>query len=245
MTATGRKTKTRPTMAIVQFGVTVTGLRGTVGGGTFSANKSGPYMKAWARGTNARTARQTTQRNRIGKWAQTWQTLTSTQRTNWDTYAALPAQDLVNSLGETYSVSGFAWYVTLNNALEQAGAGPISNAPVLGTPAAPLLTGYVPKATGAATETRVGFNAADPNLTMVKAVWQVISNSAGRLVAPYEFRLCTVEAPSGTSINFQAESEARFGVQIAGQRGYVRTYNQNSEGRRSSPASFSNIEVTA
>jgi hypothetical protein len=173
-----------------------------------------------------------------------WQTITGAQRTAWDTYAALPAQELTNSLGEAYYVSGFDWFVSCNTHLEEAGDAAISAAPVLAVPATTMLVSYVPKATGAASSTRCGFNAASPTLTMKKAVWQVVGSSVGRTVAPYRYRLMTIEAPSGVNINFQTETEAVFGTSQAGQRGYLLVQNQNSEGRRGPFSGFSNIEFT-
>ncbi len=80
-------------MAIAKFGPTVTGLRGTVAGTTFSANKSGPYARGWSRGANPRSSLQSTQRGRLGALAAAWRDLTQVQRDDWIVYAALPAQD--------------------------------------------------------------------------------------------------------------------------------------------------------
>lgn len=231
-------------MAIVKLGTLIVGIRGTVGGTTFSANKAGPYSKIWQRGSNPRTQKQATQRNFLAETSAQWRGLSGANKTAWNTFAAQPAQELFNSLGEGYFVSGFAWYVKLSTNLMLANESPIATAPVLAVPAQPDLISYVPKASGAASQTRVGFNAASPTLTMKKAVMQYIGNSAGASVPPHKLRLMTIVAPTGQNITFQSPSESTFGTIAAGQRGYVEVRNQNAEGRRGPAQVFYNIEVT-
>jgi hypothetical protein len=45
-------------MAIVSFGAPITGMRGSIGGITYSGNKSGAYAKIWAKSANVRTPKQ-------------------------------------------------------------------------------------------------------------------------------------------------------------------------------------------
>lgn len=101
-------------MAILKFGPIVTGARGTIAGSIFSANQSGPYARAWSKPANQRSPKQTTARAALSAYAQIWRTLTPVQRAAWDAFAALPAQDRINSLGETYSISGFNWHLKIN-----------------------------------------------------------------------------------------------------------------------------------
>jgi len=49
-------------MARVEMGTIVVGLRGTVGGLTFSTNRSGPHCHVWTRSGNARTSLQSGRR---------------------------------------------------------------------------------------------------------------------------------------------------------------------------------------
>ena len=86
-------------MAIALIGAPLAGVRGTLGGITFSANKGGPYIKLWAKPPNPRTSRQTIERGFLGRMPELWRALTGVQQTAWDTFAALGAQDLTNSLG--------------------------------------------------------------------------------------------------------------------------------------------------
>jgi hypothetical protein len=66
-----------------------------------------------------------------------WNALSSAQRTAWDTFAALGAQALINSLGETYYASGYNWFVKCNVRLLRVGRTPISAVPVTARPSAP------------------------------------------------------------------------------------------------------------
>jgi hypothetical protein len=226
------------------MGTLIVGVRGTVGGATFSANKAGPYAKVWNRGSNPRTQRQLFQRNSLVQPSAGWRALSAANKTAWNTFAALPAQQLTNTLGVAYYISGFAWYVKLSTNLILAGAAPIATAPVLAVPAVPDLTSYSPKATGAASQTRVGFNAASPTLGMLKAVFQVVGNSAGASVPPTRMQLMTIANVVGTLISIQTPTEQRYGTIVAGQRGYVSTRNQNAEGRRSPEQVFYNFIFT-
>jgi len=136
-------------MSIVVFGPLVTGARGTIAGTIFSANKSGPYARGWNRGPNPRSTGQAGQRGRTSGMAKTWRGLTQVQRDAWDVWAALPAQEKFNSLGESYFASGFNWYVAINDRLLYIGRGSRATPPVIARPAAPTLSDMQIAHTGA------------------------------------------------------------------------------------------------
>ena len=231
-------------MAIAKFGVIVAGVRGTIGGSTFSANKAGPYLKSWAKGGDQRSTLQTVQRNRIARWAQGWQGITGAQRTDWDTYAALPAQELTNSLGDPYYVSGFAWYVNLNTALQAAGAGPISAAPVLATPGTSIINSFNVRSTASGLGCFIDFNGGDPTLTMNKAIFISLANSLGRAVRPTRPRFIKIGVPAGPRfVIFTTEINTIFGTLQIGQKAFAFIYAQNSEGRRG-PVLAATTEIT-
>lgn len=129
-------------MAIVKFSTPITGLRGTIGGLIFSANKSGPHVKPWTRSANPRTSPQTIQRAHLATMPGLWTALTGVQQTAWDTFAALAAQDLENPLGETYSASGYNWFCKCNIRLIRMGITPITTTPTQARPAAPSVTDF-------------------------------------------------------------------------------------------------------
>ncbi len=223
-------------MAILTFAAPVSGLRGKVGGLIYSANKAGPFVKTWGKGSNPRTAPQTQQRANLVQFAQNWKNLTAAQRTDWDTYAALPAQDKTNSLGETFSISGFAWYVALSNNLKRAGAAAIDSAPLLGTPATPIIQDARLVDDGFAGDSRIRLTAGSPTLTAEHIVTGVVLNSEGRATATINRTWLNTEVPNvGRAVFFQDEINAKFGTIQTTQFGFFEIQIQNAEGRQGAP----------
>jgi len=101
-------------MALIKYSSLVDGIRGTVGGVTFSANRAGPYAKEWAGPTNPRSSLQSKTRAQLGCLPTYWRALEQGERDGWDTWAADPAQEKTNSLGEAYYVSGFNQFLACN-----------------------------------------------------------------------------------------------------------------------------------
>jgi len=130
-------------MAIAKFAAPIAGLRGTIGGVTYSANKSGPYVKQWSRSANQRTYNQQVQRAYIAGLASEWRSLSTALKAEWSAFAALPAQELTNSLGEAYYASGFNWFVKCNTRLDRAGRAHITAVPTQARPAAPTLSSFL------------------------------------------------------------------------------------------------------
>ena len=126
-------------MAIIKVSAPVAGIRGTVGGMIYSANKSGAYVRRWTGPINPRSGPQSIQRGNVGGMAAAWRALTSGQRADWDTYAGEPEQELTNPLGESYYASGWNWYVSCNTNLARVGRAPIEDAPTVAVPAAPTM----------------------------------------------------------------------------------------------------------
>lgn len=100
-------------MAIVKFAEPIAGIRGTVGGVIYCANASGAYVRTYSKPPSATTTKQSAQRILFSTMAAGWKALSSTNRNLWIAWAADPAQELTNSLGEAYYASGFNWYATL------------------------------------------------------------------------------------------------------------------------------------
>jgi len=226
-------------MGIVVFAAPVSGIRGKVGGIVYSANKSGPYIKQWGKGSNPRTADQTEHRADLVQFSQRWDSLTTAEKDDWDTYAALPAQDKTNSLGETYSASGFAWYIEINLNLKAGGAAIIDTAPTGGTPGTPILNLVRLFATAGGTASNITLDGASPGLTGLQAIKGVLVNSEGR-TAQAEIRpvmAVTLRFGATNNFRFQTGLEARFGTVQLNQRIFVTTQFQNAEGRRSATAS--------
>lgn len=124
-------------MALLKFAPEILGIRGSAAGATFSANKSGPYMKRFAAPVNPSTAAQQTRRTAIANIAATWRTLSSGQRTDWDDFAADPPETDYDPWGEARALSGAQWFNRINARLFSAGAAAVEDPPA-STPATPV-----------------------------------------------------------------------------------------------------------
>lgn len=232
-------------MAKIKLGPMIVGIRGTIAGITFSANQSGDYAKKWARSSNPRTALQTTQRNRLAAFASVWRNLTAAQRTAWATYAALPAQQLTDSLGLAYFTTGFNWFVSVNTNLQQAALLQRNDPPVLVRPTAPI---FNTAATAATTSTQIIIlvvSAADPQLGKYLNIDFGLSSSLGRTVQPINYITCTTMLANfgATGFLIQAFTAPRLGAINANQRAFFRARWQDTQGQRSPYTTYSEAVV--
>lgn len=221
-------------MSIVVFGPLITGARGTIAGTIFSANKSGPYARGWNRGPNPRSTGQSAQRRRTSGMAKAWRALTQVQRDAWDTWAALPAQEKFNSLGESYYASGFNWYVAINDRLLNVGRGTRTTPPVIARPAAPTISGLVVRSTASGLPSTVAYPSGEfTGFDLILFV--ALANSQGVLSKYQGWRLVhQTQTPGLAAEAFQSELEAAFGTIIVTQRGFIRLARQTTDGVRSS-----------
>ena len=222
-------------MAIIKFGPLVVDARGTIAGTIFSANKGGPFARAWSRSSNPASALQTAQRGRMGALAAAWRDLTQVQRDDWIDYADDPAQELTNPLGETYFASGFNWYVRINGHLEAAGAARRNDAPTLVRPIAPTIQSGLTflRTTAGAGLSRVGFFVASPNIGFEHFVTTRITLQGSTAVASgFQFTIHAVPNASRL-ILYQDELETIYGTIVLGQREFIRVVTQDSQGQRS------------
>lgn len=220
-------------MAIIKFGPMVVGARGTLAGSTFSANRGGPYVKGWSRGGNPRTALQSDQRASFAGFASIWRDLSQAERDDWDDYADDPAQELTNSLQETYFASGFNWYIRINNHLERAGRAARDDAPTLTRPVAPTLDGDQLGVTSAARTSFISVDITDPDFGADVAVLSTMYNSQGRQVDARPRQVLVIEQPSGTgTVNVTTEVIDRYGNIQLGQRIFWFVAYQDTHGQR-------------
>ena len=141
-------------MAITKVGPPLAGIRGTIAGITYSANGTGTYAKAWAPPVNPKSPKQTTERGFLSQMPSLWNALTPVQQTAWDTFSGNPAQELFNSLGESYFASGWNWFCKCNVRLIRVGRTPLQPVPTQARPASPTIN-----------EFRVCDAGSDPDLT--------------------------------------------------------------------------------
>ena len=222
-------------MAIVQFGATVTGLRGTVGGLTFSANGSGAYAKSWRMPSLKESTLQTKWRSSLGRYGALWRALTAAQRADWRTWAAAPAQARSNSLGETYYMTGYQAYAAYNNWRAAVGYSVRSAAPTASQPAAPASTTLSAFRTGGTYPSQIGYPASsyDPYETVIFAA---LVNSVGVLDAAPVWKQVFAGFRTGiSSCNIQVGLEAAMGTVRVGQRLLVVVHWQAEEGYRGLP----------
>lgn len=116
-------------MAIIKLGGTVVGIRGTVGGLTFSANKGGTYCKSWSRGSNPRSQRQQVRRGILASMGPAWAALSGAQQTDWDALAATDPEPHTNSLGEPITFSGYGLFSMFNQRRVAAAFSILQDAP--------------------------------------------------------------------------------------------------------------------
>ena len=234
-------------MSIIKFGAMVVGARGTAGGLIFSANKSGPYVRAWSKGANPQTSLQQSQRATLGDLAGRWRDLTVAEQDDWIDYADDAAQELTNSLGETYFISGFNWYVRINLHLLQAAGGVRDDAPTNTRPALPIIgsggTNFY--TTAGALVTRIIMDAGSPGLAEQHFVTAIVTGQ-GRTVYPDNQTYMINEVPNGARrLLFQDEIESSFGDIILGQRMFASVQVQDDQGQRSAPATIFKDAQTA
>ncbi len=143
-------------MAVVKLAAPLAGIRGTIAGLTYSANGSSLYVKPWAKGSNPKTPKQTTERSFLAQMPQLWAALSDAQRAAWRTFAADPAQELTNSLGESYFASGFNWFCKCNIRLLRVGRSTIQAIPTQARPASPTISGFTIQQAGTDPNVAVG-----------------------------------------------------------------------------------------
>ncbi len=216
----------------VKFGVIIVAARGTVGGMTLSANAAGPYAKPWSRSPNPRTLPQSVVRSFLGQLAISWRGLSAANRTAWNTFAALPAQDLIDSLGNTYSASGFNWYIRLGIHALMRGAVPLTSPAGVMTPATVTILTFTVTTVPAFTVTYAG----NPFAGFFFVVTMAKSFSDGLLSKEFDYKwTASSGVASPATKSFTAQGVAAFGTPQMGDRYYLRVFKEQTGGRRSAP----------
>ena len=188
---------------------------GSVAGTTSSRNSFGQYRRTRATPVNPATAFQQAVRSRLANNSQNWRDLTSIDRYGW---AVLGSQVVRNdSLGQSYTLTGFQCYCLVNNNNLAAGNAVVSTPPAHVPPD--------PIATVTPTITAATFSVAFTPTPMGAGERIFIScspqRSAGRSFEG-DFRLISVSAAAGTSpSNIFSAYQARFGNPIVGGRIFV------------------------
>ncbi len=101
-------------MAKIVMGILVTDIRGTIGGTVFSENKSGRYARQRRQTPTTKTPNRSVAQSNFAAQSTGWSVLSQAQRDLWDVYAAEAPQELFDSLGQSYFMSGWQWYRKIN-----------------------------------------------------------------------------------------------------------------------------------
>lgn len=225
-------------MAILKLGELVAGIRGTIGGTIYSANKAGPFARAWSKGPNPQTSRQTIQRGLMTTHGAPWLALAQADRDDWDTYAEDPAQELTNSLGEAYYASGYNWYCRINTHLLLSGRARLDVFPAFAAPAAPtLLTAYSYEPIAVDFHNRITF--ASGMFSAHDVIVRVAFASRTSQLVQYRGFAAVHYAVQTTATysEFGLTTLGIFGQPAAGSKCFFQVQKQTVEGRRSAVVS--------
>jgi len=161
---------------------------------------------------NPRSTAQGTVRARLGNNAAAWRALTSAQRAGWSDLAA--TMNRTDSLGQTYNLTGFSAYCSVNNNNQAAGNAVVSDAPAIVTPGSLLTTTLT--STNAATS--LAYTATPLAAGTRLFAYASGQKSAGRTYES-DVRLLQVSAAAAASpLNLHAAYVAKWGTPITGQR---------------------------
>lgn len=104
-------------------------------GSTVAArNRNGSYFRTRVMGTNPNTTLQIDARASLAGFAQGWKSLTQTQRNGWAALGLLMVR--LDSLGQSYSLTGLQAYESINKTLDVLGSAAVTDAPTFASPAA-------------------------------------------------------------------------------------------------------------
>ena len=135
-------------MGLVKYGPLATEVSGSVGGVTFARVHNAKACRTWRQPVNKRRPTQLVQRYIFSRSSGRWfDTLDSTQRSDWDDYAA--TCEFTNSLGDPYELNGFNMYVRNNTIVVVQDYSDFTDAPTAeGFPPTITLTFDLTHATG-------------------------------------------------------------------------------------------------
>lgn len=196
---------------------------GSVAGVTSSRNRYGQYRRTKAIPVNPNSPKQAAVRANFGTLSTLWQQLDDGARTEWKDWA--DTHTFTDSLGQSITLSGFAWFMRAGQSLFAVGQAATGVAPTTDNAVDPGIA-IASLTTSAMT---VSFTAAIPTggFLEVQATPDV---SQGRYFAQ-GFRTIAVEQDDATSpLNVSAAYNGVFGGRAAGNRLWVRVRSITAEG---------------
>lgn len=221
-------------MAIIRFGTTVIGIRGTIAGVTFSAGPSGPYAKTWRRPKNQTSAIAADTKRNITPYGALWSSMSTTLQNSWKSFAAAPPELDYNPLGIQYWLTGYQWLVRANVRRAALGLGPTTTVPLSLAVTAPA-TATLTAVAGDPANVDVGWTSGDFPTTFAAFGYFAIYPSTGLLSFPGKGLLAwAAYMPSGTSADVSTLINSRFGTLPVGYTLFLNLHRFRTDGVRSS-----------
>jgi len=223
-------------VAIIKFGTLVVGVRGTVGGVTYSANGSGPHARIWGKGSNPRSGYQETVRGHMTRYGALWAGMSSALRQDWRAFAAAPPEDDYNSLGEQYWLNGFNWFCRVNQRRASVALATTTTVPASSAATAPasvtLTFSQLPAGSCVVAWPAATFGAGTSAFLFLAAHMTVgVAAMDSQFVLVY-----SVRNPPNTGATITSLVSARFGNIRTGWSFFGRLYLVRDDGVRSTPA---------
>jgi len=225
-------------MAKISYAAPVDAIRGTVNGLIFSANQAGPYIRRRQNFQKRQTIPRQNAQLALADFSTQWATITSGQRADWNTWAALAAQEKTDSLGNAYYISGFASFVMCNinraywHSTLQAAAPPSL------TPAAAYWSNWI--AEDDAGTPLIGGRTTNVNVPPREVVLHLaVRRSSEAITNSASFFSIPIDGDVGATYTWwYADSDvyaSLFGPPDASHRIFFRGFTQREEGNRSGP----------
>jgi hypothetical protein len=199
-------------------GPMVSAVSGSVGGQTFSRNRGGQYVRARAIPITSTTTYALAAKARLSTASSAWQGLTAGERQAWAQWAN--ANPVVNTLGNSITLTGQQGFVGNHTRLSLAGVATLTTPPII--PAPISLTTATQDGDIGTGDVDLTF-AASP-LGAAEYLWMraAVTNSAGINYIQNLLRFIGVSgAAASTPYDNQAQIESRLGTLVVGQTLHV------------------------
>lgn len=182
---------------------------------TYSRNRFGQYVRTRATPVNPNSTAQGQVRARMSSNAAAWRALTEVQREGWSTLGASMVR--TDALGQTYTLTGFQAYCSVNNNNLAAGNAVVDDAPALVTPEA--IVTCTPTATAATFS--IAYTVTPLPAGARLFVFASTQRSAGRSFEG-DLRLVHVSAAAAASpANIFTAYQTKFGTPVVGNRVFL------------------------
>lgn len=222
-------------MAIVQCGGVVGAASGKLGGVTFAAALGSTVARRNTRKSAQGATRQLFRRSQFANLTAFWQVSSDVERAAWIAFAADPGNYVVNRLGLTMPISGYAWFKRYNvDRLTRGYASTMTPPAAAASPAPTLLTfsftHYAPTLWEATVTFPVGTFTGERWLARgayTKSQGQQRNYNAMKFVA-------AGAGFGGSSLNFQAAIRLYYGTPIDGMKFTITLSRMKSNGPKSS-----------